>query len=158
MKKSHLLTVLLLFSLASLLLAACGGGDEGESDDGAATSGTVEMDVVMNDIYFGDSNDNVDNPPNWTAAPGDSIKVNMSNEGALDHNWAIVKLGETIPDVINDAGEIEDQLLTDGGELGPGDTGTWRFTAPSDPGEYLVICTVAGHYPAMQGTFTVEAP
>ena len=159
MKKSHILTILLLFSLSALLLAACGGGDDGGADDSGDSGGSsVEMEVIMNDIYFGDSNDNVDNPPSWSAAAGDSIRVSMVNNGALDHNWAIVELNETIPDVISDPAEIEDQLLTDGGVVAPGDTGTWRFTAPDAPGEYLVICTIAGHYPAMQGRFVVEAP
>ena len=159
MKKSHILTILLLFSLSTLLLAACGGGDEGESDDsGDSGGGTVEMEVIMNDIYFGESNDNVDNPPTWTAPAGASVKVEMVNNGALDHNWAVVKLGETLPDVINDAGEVEDALLTNGGTVAAGDSSTWRFSAPSEAGDYQVICTIAGHYPAMQGTFTVEAP
>lgn len=159
MKKSHILTILLLFSLSALLLAACGGGDDGEADEATdGGGGSMEMDVQMHDIYFGDSNDNVDNPPTWTATAGDSIRVSMVNNGALDHNWAIVDLNETIPDVISDPGAIEDQLLTDGGVVAPGDTGTWRFTAPDAAGEYLVICTIAGHYPAMQGRFVVEAP
>jgi uncharacterized cupredoxin-like copper-binding protein len=31
-------------------------------------------------------------------------------------------------------------------EVEPGTSGTFTFTAPGEPGEYQVVCGVAGHY------------
>jgi uncharacterized cupredoxin-like copper-binding protein len=144
--------------ISALLVASCGGGDEaGEADTGAeeAPATAAEMlSVVMHDIYYGDSNDNIANPPVWTVTSGAEVTVETDNQGALEHNWAVVKPGEEVPQpfLIEEHGDI---LLFDAGVKPPGETGSATFTAP-EAGEYQVICTVAGHYPAMQGTLQVE--
>ena len=138
-------TIAILLVLAALFLAACGGSDE-------AATATIE--VVQNDIYFGDSPDNQENPPTWTVPAGAEVTVNLSNNGALQHNWAVVEQGAEVPTPV-DPEAADDILLYDTGLLDPGTTATETFTAPAEPGEYLVICTVAGHYPAMQGRLIV---
>ena len=138
------LSTFLLLVLVALVLAACGGSEE-------ATSATIE--VVQNDIYFGETADNADNPPTWTVPAGAEVTVELTNNGALEHNWAIVEPGAEVP-VPLDAETAEGILLYDTGLVDPGSTATATFTAP-EAGEYLVICTVAGHYPAMQGRLIV---
>lgn len=150
MKKYLSLFVLLLFAL---VLAACGGGDGEEAADDGATTAT--LDVVENDIYFGDTNDNEQNPPTWTVPAGSDVTVNIDNRGALEHNWAVVELGAEVPNPFVEA-DHSGIILLDSGLEPPGESATFNFTAPTDPGEYTVICTVAGHYPLMQGRLIVE--
>jgi uncharacterized cupredoxin-like copper-binding protein len=148
MKKIALFTLVMVFALA--FLAACGGGEEAP----AAESGGQSIDVVMNDIYYGETPDNAANPPVWTIKTGGAVSVSVNNKGTLDHNWAIVKAGETIPDTV-DPTVAEAITSYDVGVIAGGDTYNSAFTAPA-PGEYTIICTVAGHYPAMQGKLVVE--
>jgi len=152
MKKHLPLYVLLLFAL---VLAACGGGEAEDTGGDEPVSTSTTIDVVENDIYFGDTNDNAANPPSWTISAGGEATANITNNGALEHNFAIVELGATIPEPFVEA-ENSDIILLDSGLTPPGDSATWNFTAPSEPGEYQVICTIPGHYPLMQGRLIVE--
>ena len=143
------MVTLLLLVMAAFLLAACGGGDGAAADQPAA----VTIEVVQNDLYFGESPDNVENPPTWTVPAGADVTVELTNNGALEHNWAIVEPGAEVP-VPVDPETAGDILLYDTGLVDAGATATATFTAP-EAGDYLVICTVAGHYPTMQGRLIV---
>lgn len=145
--------VFLFMSLivAAFALVACGGDSE-EADEGAALQ---RISVVMNDMYFGDTNDNATNPPVWTIKTGGKVAINADNKGALEHNWAIVQAGASLPDTISDPAEVEDLIIFDIGSVLADDTEDARFDAPA-PGEYTIICTIAGHYPDMQGKLVVE--
>lgn len=46
-------------------------------------------------------------------------------------------------------------VLFKAGVIESGEKGETIFTAPA-PGIYTAICTVAGHFPAMQGKLVVE--
>lgn len=144
--------------IAALLVAACGAGGTANQNEGSAEMGAEPrpetINVVMHDIYYGDSNDNQANPPVWTVTSQAQVTVNMDNQGALQHNWAIVKPNTEVPSPFVEA-EHRDLLLFDAGVLDGGTQASATFTAP-EPGEYLVICTVAGHYPLMQGRLVVR--
>jgi len=112
------------------------------------------LNVVMNDIYFGETNDNSSNPPIWTVTSGAAVTVTLENRSlGLQHNWAISKLGEAIPAPFV-GGDQMAVVLLDSVVLDAGQSNTFTFTAPL-PGEYTVICTVPGHYPVMQGKLVV---
>jgi len=146
LKKTDL--ILALFILFSL--AACGGNNtaDGEGDE-------TTINVALNDIYFGDTNDNVENPPVWTVGSNNTVTVQANNMGTLEHNWAVIEPDATLPDTITDRAEVEDVIIFDIGEVPAGAAENDVFTAPA-PGQYTVICTVAGHYPLMQGRLVVE--
>lgn len=152
--------ITILAVLATLALAACGGGGrEPTSEEGAASGGesgaeSVTFDIVMNDIYYGDSPTNAEDPPVWTAPAGAEITLNLQNNGALEHNWALVEPGEEVPVPFVEE-EHGDIILEATGLNSAGETTTTTISAPP-PGEYQVICTVAGHYPGMQGRLVVE--
>jgi azurin len=40
--------------------------------------------------------------------------------------------------------------------LGPDESDTIQFTAPSEPGKYEYLCTFPGHFAMMRGTMTVK--
>ena len=144
-------TLFTLLAVTSLLLVACSGSG-GAAEENETINETIS--VVMNDIYFGDSNDNASNPPVWTVSSGATVTVKLDNRGALQHNWSIVKDGEEVP-VPFLIDEHSDMLLYSTDVLDGGTTASANFTAP-EPGEYLVICSVAGHYPSMQGKLVVN--
>ena len=80
--------------LVALLLAACGGGESTPTPaptEPAAGSAQAELaatlDILMNDIYFGDNSDNLGNPPVWTVTAGSEVSLNLVNKGGLEHNW-----------------------------------------------------------------------
>lgn len=151
---------LILVIMVTLVLAACGGGGaapqssggEAEKPKPAAPAETVN--VAMHDIYYGDKPDNAQNPLVWNVTSGAKVTVNMDNQGALEHNWAIVKPGQDVSTPYNAATD-DGKLLFNAGVLAANSKKNTEFTAPA-PGEYKVVCTVPGHYPLMQGKLVVK--
>jgi hypothetical protein len=58
-------------------------------------SETVSM--LMNDIYFGECDDNAFYQPVSNVSSVANVAINFDNQGALQHNWPIVRLGEGVP-------------------------------------------------------------
>ncbi len=149
---------LLVLLLLSLLLAACGRGTAAEgpllSQMEDMSQAAEILTVVMNDNYYDVENSNIDNPPVWTVPAGQPIAVTLENMGNARHNWVIIKQGSEITPQM-DEDEKEADALFNSGKISGGDRETVAFTAP-EVGEYLVICSVAGHYPNMQGRLVVE--
>ena len=158
----RLLSVLLVATM--FVLAACGGGSSSPTATPAPAPAAdalsaqaviaATLDVAMHDIYYGDNNDNIANPPVWTVASGDEVTLNLDNQGGLEHSWAIVKLGTELPLPFL-ADEHKDLILWGSSNVQAGQKSTGTFTAP-EAGEYQVICTVAGHFPVMQGKLVVQ--
>ena len=130
---------LVLFSILLGLvfaLAACGNGGP-----------TTDLRVDMMEFMY--------NPADFTIPAGQEITLELSNNGAVVHDFVIMKLGT---DVGEDFGDEDKANIYWEAELAPGSSGTYTFTAPSDPGEYQVVCGVKGHYQAgMVAKLTVVA-
>ena len=111
----------------SMILSSCGGGG------GVSTT----MDVTMTDFMF--------QPAQFTVPAGQEITVNAVNNGAVAHNIVVMKFGQTVGDMFDDADlpNIYWEM-----ELDPGDSGSATFIAPGEPGEYQVICRIPGHLAA----------
>jgi plastocyanin len=112
--------------------------------------------VDMYDNYYGQSDSNLTDPPVWTVAAGADVVATLINYGQRTHNWAIVKAGVSVP-IPYEEGQGGNILLHGIGMVYSNSQTTSTFIAP-EAGEYLVICTVSGHYPAMQGRLLVTAP
>ncbi|HSB00339.1 MAG TPA: cupredoxin domain-containing protein [Anaerolineales bacterium] len=110
--------------LCSLILVSCGGG--------GGASNTI--DVTMTDFQF--------QPSHFTVPAGQEITFNASNNGAVVHNFVIMKLGTTAGDTFDkeDAPNVYWET-----ELQPGGSVNTTFTAPAEPGEYEVVCRTPGH-------------
>lgn len=132
---------LIVLALAlSLTLAACGGGQP----SGASTNPKVEM----SDFVF--------SPTELTVPAGAEITLELSNKGTVEHELVIMKQGTeaTAPFDEDDEGNIYWEA-----ELEAGESEAFTFTAPSEPGEYQIVCGIPGHLEAgMVGTLTVVAP
>jgi uncharacterized cupredoxin-like copper-binding protein len=120
MKKILTSTVLVL--TLSLILTACG-------------SKKTTLNVTATDTGY--------DSPTYTVPAGGEVTLNLTNNGAIEHEFAILKLGEhvTPPFGEKDEGKIFWEL--DGVAAGTTMSGT--FTAPTEPGEYDVICGIPGH-------------
>jgi uncharacterized cupredoxin-like copper-binding protein len=133
MKRILFTCVLLAFSIA---LAGCGG------------KGSTTIDLTMTDFLF--------EPSEFTVPAGKEITVNATNNGAVEHEFVIFKLGT---DAGEEFGDEDEENIYWEVEVLPGEATTTTFTAPSEPGEYFVTCGIEGHLLAgMVGKLTVVGP
>ncbi len=123
MKRRNFIVVALFLSL---ILVACGGGSTGTT-----------FNVTMTDFQF--------QPSQFTVPAGQEIKLNIANNGGGVHSFVIMKLGTTVGDTFDAADEPNVYWQT---ELQPGASTTTTFTAPSQPGDYEIVCKQAGHIAA----------
>ena len=125
----------LLFVMA-FVLSACAGG-------GASTT----INVTFAEFTFA--------PDAFSIPAGKEITINAKNNGAVIHEFVIMKFGETVGDNIGD--EDEGNIYWEI-EAGPGASVTGTFTAPTDPGEYQIVCGTPGHFMSgMVGKLAVVA-
>ncbi len=125
--------VLLLLVVVGVALAGCGGPK------------TAQIQVTMTEFAF--------SPTTWTVPAGAEVTLDMTNSGGLEHEWVVMELGYTAEPPFDDVDEAH--VLWEG-EVGPGEVTSFTFTAPSEPGEYQVICGISGHFENnMVGTLTV---
>lgn len=130
--KNFLLIVLGL----SLALSSCGAG-------GASTS----INVTMTDFKF--------EPAAFTVPAGQEIAFTSQNNGAVIHNFVIMNLGTDAGEAFDDSDSANVYWQVD---VKPGGSVNTTFTAPSEPGEYQVVCSIQGHIMAgMVGSLTVVA-
>lgn len=123
--------------LAALLLSSCSG----------ANAATTNINVTLTDFAY--------SPTQFTVPAGQEINVDATNNGAVIHNFIIMNLGTTVGTeyTADDDANVYWKL-----EVPTGGSTTASFTAPTEPGEYEVVCSTPGHVQAgMVGTLTVVA-
>lgn len=123
--------------LAALLLSSCSG----------ANAATTNINVTLTDFAY--------SPTQFTVPAGQEINVDAANNGAVIHNFIIMNLGTTVGTeyTADDDANVYWKL-----EVPTGGSTTASFTAPTEPGEYEVVCSTPGHVQAgMVGTLTVVA-
>jgi uncharacterized cupredoxin-like copper-binding protein len=122
----------------ALLLVACGGGN----------AASTHLSVNLMEFTF--------NPSNLTVPAGQEISLDLKNNGAVTHDFIIMNQGA---DIGADFGEEDAPNVYWQAEQAAGTSGTYTFTAPSQPGEYQIVCGVKGHYQAgMVAKLNVVAP
>jgi uncharacterized cupredoxin-like copper-binding protein len=119
MKRTFIIAAVFL----SLLLVSCGGS-------GAST----KINVTMTDFQF--------QPNLFTVPAGQEITFNSTNNGAVVHNFVIMNLGTSAGPFFDDEDvpNIFWQV-----EIQPGSSVDTSFTAPTEPGDYEVVCRTEGH-------------
>jgi len=115
-------------------LSACGG---------QKVSNTIDVNMV--EFTF--------SPSEFTVPAGQEITFTAHNNGAVEHQFNIFKLG-------TDAGDSFDEgdrpNIYWEATVAPGDSITTTFRAPGEPGQYYVTCGTAGHMQAgMSGKLIV---
>lgn len=106
------------------------------------------------------------------AKPGEELKVALTAVGKMPktemaHNFILLKKGAN-PDSFVMAAALarnteyvpaakKDQILASTKLAGGGETVEVTFTAPTEPGEYVYLCSFPGHYAAgMKGLLVVK--
>jgi len=124
-------------SLIVLLLASC-----------SSPQPSTALNVTLTEFVF--------TPDHFTVPAGQEITLNLTNNGADEHQFVIMKLGATVG---ADFGDDDLPNVYWRIQLKPGESQTTSFTAPTDPGDYQVVCGNQGHYIAgMVAKLTVVAP
>ncbi len=122
--------------ILALCLTACG-----------KSGPSTQIDISMTDFAF--------SPNEFTVPAGQAITLSAAHDGSVVHSFIIMKAG-------TDAGhkfDQEDQVNVYWTmEIQPGNSESAVFTAPSQPGEYQLLCGMPGHLEAgMIGKLIVVA-
>ncbi len=151
----------LLIGASLGLLAGCGGtkntagAANGPRDIALTASDTMKYNVTRIEV-----------------APGEEVKVTLTNAGtqpkvAMGHNWTLLQKGADAAAFANAAAahkdtdyfptELAGQVLARIKLLGPRESDSVTFKAPSEPGEYPYLCTFPGHFVSgMKGVLVVK--
>jgi uncharacterized cupredoxin-like copper-binding protein len=138
-----------LFGILALTLAACGG------DAPATTVEPLELVIEAYDMGF--------TPNVIEITAGQPVRLTLNNVGFLEHDWSVKHMPVTnvrehsaqsaghAAHMDNDDPDLHVAAMM-------GEQGVVEFT-PTEPGEYEIVCTVAGHEAAgMVGRLIVKAP
>ena len=123
-----------------LVLASCGGGAEAMPAD-------VNVAVEMRDYKVELS------VPSVKAG---LVKFGVRNAGGMEHSFELIKTDLAIDKLPVDGGKAkEDGLVKQIKSIAVGKVAT--ITADLQPGSYLIICNIAGHYQlGMRAALKVE--
>ena len=155
-----ILTVIL--ATASLVtLAACGSKENAAASSGGAKTFAITGNDTMK--Y---------NITRMEVSPGENVKVTLTNAGsqpkqAMGHNWTLLKKDADAAAFANAAAtqkdtdyfpaDKADQVIAHTRLLGPRESETVEFKAPTEPGEYPYLCTFPGHFVSgMKGVLVVR--
>lgn len=106
------------------------------------------------------------------AAAGSKLTITLVNSGslpkaAMGHNLVVLKKSAnagafasaamTSPQTEYIPAAMKDQVLAGTKLLGPGESDSITFTVPSEPGEYVYLCSFPAHFMAgMKGVIVVK--
>ena len=118
--------LLLVFSLITLALSACG-----------QSKPSIEIRVDMTDFAF--------TPNHYIVPAGQEITLHVQHDGTVEHDFIIMKYETRVGEHFDeeDQPNIYWQI-----KVQPGETETITFTAPDHPGTYQIVCGMAGHVEA----------
>lgn len=161
--KTHLLLPLLA---ASLMLVGCG-----QKNESAAFVASVP--VPAGASFELTANDSMKfNLARLEVTAGQDVTVSLTNMGnmpkvAMGHNWVLLKKEVDIK-AFNDAAimaaatdyvpaALASQVIAHTKLLGPKQSDEVKFKAPTEPGEYVYLCTFPAHYlSGMKGVLVVK--
>lgn len=123
----------------ALVLAGCSSDDAGDGGDAGADITATTMEYQFT-------------PDAWSVSAGE-FSIELVNEGSIEHEWAVIELGE---DIESEEEFAEDIVLLEVEAIAAGESTTESFTI-DEAGTYQVICALPGHFDeGMEGTLTVE--
>ncbi len=114
--------------LLSIVLAGCGG----------PAKPSQSVDVTMTDFTF--------SPNQFTVPAGQQISFSATNNGAVIHSFIIMKLSHNVQAHFTNADQAN--VYWEVAQIAPGQSVKNSFTAPTEPGEYQIVCGEPGHFEA----------
>jgi uncharacterized cupredoxin-like copper-binding protein len=126
--------IIFLPFLLALLLAAC-----------QSSGPSTKLNVEMTDFAF--------TPNQFTVPASEEITVNIAHHGIVVHEFIIMNPGTTAGNTFDEEDKPNIYTIV---EVPPGHSQTFSFTAPTEPGDYQIVCGIAGHLESgMTATLTV---
>ena len=161
MRMKFLLSALgvLAFLALGAVASGCGSGDDSAATsaetseapaDTTAAAGAATVSVKMNEFSF---------VPDELTAKAGATTIEAENVGKMAHELVLAK-SDLDPAKLptNSDGTVDEEALDVVGETGdvePGETGV--VNADLEPGSYVIICNLPGHYAGgMYGSLTVK--
>ncbi|HSP02934.1 MAG TPA: cupredoxin domain-containing protein [Acidimicrobiales bacterium] len=124
-----------------LVLGGCGDDDD---SGGAASDASTSIAAEAADFEF--------DPDAWTVPVDEEITIDFENAGNIEHEWAVLALGQEIE---SEADFSEEIVLFEVEAIPPGESTSESFTV-DEAGTYQVICALEGHFDAgMEGALEV---
>ncbi len=152
---------LLLMAGSVVALAGCGGKPStAASGNGPKTFTITGSDTMKYSVT------------RLEVTAGEDVKVTLTNAGtqpkaAMGHNWTLLRKDADPAAFANAAAahkdsdyfpeELSGQVIAHTKLLGPRESDTVAFKAPTEPGEYPFLCTCPGHFVSgMKGVLVVR--
>jgi azurin len=162
MKTTGILPTIFFAAAISLSLSGC--GDNKSTTTAESNEPPKVIEITANDtMKF--------NVTDFSVQRGQKVSVTLKDIGtmpklSMGHNFILLKQG-TDAKAFSEAGlpyagqdyiapELKDKVLAHTKTIGPGESDTITFTAPSIPGFYDFVCAFPGHFASgMHGRMTV---
>jgi len=162
----------LVFPLVAgaMILAACGKKEESTATAPAAAAAPAAPVVAIIELTANDSMKF--SQTSFEVKAGQDVKVTFTNMGtmpkqAMGHNFVLLKKGVDPKAFANAAmvaaatdyvpAELADQVIAHTKLLGPKQSDELNFKAPTEPGEYVFLCTFPAHFlTGMHGVIVVK--
>jgi len=151
-------------AIGAIALAACGGGTKytngatstprSTTSAGASTTPSAGSQVKVTLKEWTLTLDQ-------TSVPASNVTFSATNEGAVEHEFVVIKTDRPAGGLALSGNAVDETAsgqtkIDEIAEFAPGTTKT--LTLDLQPGNYVLICNVAGHYQkGVHAAFTVTA-
>jgi azurin len=161
--------------LTALLVSGCGQKEASSSTTASTTpssTAATPAPAAARTIELTAGDNMRFNLESIEAKPGEELKVVLTNIGtlpieAMGHNWVLLKKGAdatvfstaagTAKDTDYIPAALKDQVIAHTRTLGPRKSDEVSFKAPTEPGQYVYLCSFPPHFLAgMKGVLVVK--
>lgn len=118
--------LLYILFVTTLILSAC-----------TQNTASANIAVDMTDFAF--------TPNQYIVPAGGQITLQATHNGAVTHDFIIMKYDTEVGEHFNEEDQPNIYWKI---EVQPGESKTFTFTAPDQPGIYQIVCGMAGHVEA----------
>ena len=154
--------------LAAHVAFVAGGGTAGAAGASlpvvaSAPDVVIQLSVVPNEMKY--------TTTELTVQPGQLVEIVFTNPDQMPHNFvigapgALQTIGAAADQFTQTAGAAAQDYVPDMAQViykarmvGPGESVTFQFRAPTAPGQYPYLCTYPNHWRIMNGVLNVTAP
>ena len=147
-RRLTLLSLTVAIAIGSVAFVACGGGTSSSKTSGSGSQVKVELKEWSL-------------TPDKTSAPAGKVTFTATNAGTVEHEFVVIKTDKAADALTLSGNAVDEEAsgqskVDEIAEFQPGSAKT--LTLDLQPGKYVLICNVAGHYrQGVSSAFTVTA-